>query len=516
MSEVFAAMDRQNIIAEGDSVILKKGKNMKVYKVLRRVKVFLDKRTFALEPIIGHPYGTSWELQNQRLVPFKKTAESHDLAGKIDQGGADNRGIFDDDTSQKLDKDNIMDLKEQGKTGQEIVDHLVENSSTFNEKTVYSKAKYLKKKQNKYIMKFVVLRPSTRLLCEMYFNKSPSKHVQLRIDTVAQLLSASNVQSGSRVMVLEHCQGLLVGAVMERLGGTGNIVQFYTEDMPCNGALQAFNFPAHFKETLQTFSLKDVYNILLKPENETRAADTENQTAVAESESSSSCRTVKDDESTTKDSVGEGEAVSMETDMNENGGSDGPKEGGSVTVTVPESKTPTNAEESQPGTSQDASSGASTAVQIVTEPAAVDCSSSSAPQPFQDERRALKRKENHERKDEKKKVKLEAALKTKELLLERNMDTLLIATKFHPAPVLLALIDCLALSRPFAIFSPYKEPLTECYVKLRDRGDVISLRVTETWHREYQVLPDRTHPLNSMNNYGGYILSGLHVGNGTS
>ena len=39
------------------------------------------------------------------------------------------------------------------------------------------------------------------------------------MDTLAQMLTYSNVHPGCNAVVVETCQGLLLGAVLERLGG---------------------------------------------------------------------------------------------------------------------------------------------------------------------------------------------------------------------------------------------------------------------------------------------------------
>ncbi|KAG5457515.1 MAG: Gcd10p family-domain-containing protein [Olpidium bornovanus] len=43
----------------------------------------------------------------------------------------------------------------------------------------------------------------------------------LRVDTLAQILSIANVQAWGRYLVVDDVNGLLVSAVLERLGGTG-------------------------------------------------------------------------------------------------------------------------------------------------------------------------------------------------------------------------------------------------------------------------------------------------------
>ena len=101
------------------------------------------------------------------------------------EAGSDNRNIVDDGKSQKLTRDDIETLKEQGLKGQvqpenihtgvinqtkifwwgggasidgarstlqEIIQQLIDNSSTFRDKTEFSQQKYIKKKKKKYVV----------------------------------------------------------------------------------------------------------------------------------------------------------------------------------------------------------------------------------------------------------------------------------------------------------------------------------------------------------------------------
>ena len=100
-----------------------------------------------------------------------------------------------------------------------------------------------------------------------------------------------------------------------------------------------------------------------------------------------------------------------------------------------------------------------------------------------------------------------------DMIKEKNMDGLIIASKQHPKNILLHLIKYLAPSRPFVVFSSYKEPLMEAYFAVKETGKTVFVTLTETWLRNYQVLPDRTHPEVLMSGGGGYILSGIVVDN---
>ena len=44
-------------------------------------------------------------------------------------------------------------------------------------------------------------------------------HSQLRMDTVSQVMTMANVRAGNKMVVMETCQGLLIGATLERMGG---------------------------------------------------------------------------------------------------------------------------------------------------------------------------------------------------------------------------------------------------------------------------------------------------------
>ncbi len=62
----------------------------------------------------------------------------------------------------------------------------------------------------------------------------------LQMKSLAQMLTLANIHAGSKVLVFETCAGLVLGAVMERMGGTS--VGFSIR--PNNGrfSLQRVNF----------------------------------------------------------------------------------------------------------------------------------------------------------------------------------------------------------------------------------------------------------------------------------
>ena len=50
----------------------------------------------------------------------------------------------------------------------------------------------------------------------------PPSFSHMRVDTVSKIPTLSNVHASSNMIVMETTQGLLLGAMLERMGGKGN------------------------------------------------------------------------------------------------------------------------------------------------------------------------------------------------------------------------------------------------------------------------------------------------------
>lgn len=91
-------------------------------------------------------------------------------------------------------------------------------------------------------------------------------------------------------------------------------------------------------------------------------------------------------------------------------------------------------------------------------------------------------------------------------------NSLVIAGKYHPLPILTEALHLLCPSATLVVYCEYMEPLVECYRFLNQKNLAIKLQITETWKREFQTLPGRMHPLMSIPASGGYLLRGIYVG----
>lgn len=439
--------DNQYRIKEGDYVVLKRGEIFKAVQIQPRKKVIFEKQWIFLDNAVGQLYSTTFEiLSGGNLKPH----ELKDTASPLDavETGTDNRNIVDDGKSQKLTRDDIEALKEKGLKGQDIIKKLVDNHATFGDKTEYSQVKYIKKKKKKYENTVMILKPSCRILAMMYHGREPGKICHLRYDTLAQMLTLANIHAGSKVLVFETCAGLVLGSIMERMGGYGSVIQMYPGGGPVRAGVENFGFPAHFHDTLHEFPICHV-NALLAGTLDTSAKD---PTAENTHEKQLNLAAEKKQNQPEAEEQGTLEEESMVTNTGDDAGQDMEKT----------------------------------------------------------EKDKLK-----EAKAQVKKLRLEEKQRklaaTAALLKGRNADGLVIASRFHPCPVLLGLLKFLSPSRPFVVYSQYIEPLIECFKKLKECGGTVNLRLTDTWLRHYQVLPDRTHPLLLMSGGGGYLLSGTTV-----
>uniref|UniRef100_A0AAX7T9I7 tRNA (adenine(58)-N(1))-methyltransferase non-catalytic subunit TRM6 n=1 Tax=Astatotilapia calliptera TaxID=8154 RepID=A0AAX7T9I7_ASTCA len=261
--------DNQYRIKEGDYVVLKRGEIFKAVQIQPRKKVIFEKQWIFLDNAVRQLYSTTFEiLSGGNLKPH----ELKDTASPLVEAGTDNRNIVDDGKSQKLTRDDIEALKEKGLKGQDIIKKLVDNHATFGDKTEYSQVKYIKKKKKKYENTVMILKPSCRILAMMYHGREPGKICHLRYDTLAQMLTLANIHAGSKVLVFETCAGLVLGSIMERMGGYGSVIQMYPGGGPVRAGVENFGFPAHFHDTLHEFPICHV-NALLAGTLDTSAKD---------------------------------------------------------------------------------------------------------------------------------------------------------------------------------------------------------------------------------------------------
>ena len=89
---------------------------------------------------------------------------------------------------------------------------------------------------------------------------------------------------------------------------------------------------------------------------------------------------------------------------------------------------------------------------------------------------------------------------------------LIIASKYRPLPILKQALYLLHPSSSFVVYHEFLEPLVDCYLYLQNHNLALRLVLSDTWMREFQILPGRFRPDMFMSTSGGFILTGIYVG----
>lgn len=264
-------------VCEGDHVILMFSDGRRLFAhcvhdaIGRTPPVRIGKRTYSTYNLIGLHYGTVLEVgpssliplpegeglfpkspliqqQDSTVIPVPLADEKADDEASL-QRQRDNRDITDCNTSQGLGFEELQRLRDAGVRGSVIVEKMIENSATFGKKSDFSQAKYIARKQMKYQLRCRILRCTASSICSTLYLKDPKKMMNLREDTLGQILSYANLSAGCQTLVLESTFGVVTGAVAERLGGYGKILSIYSGQQPAwTDMIQKYNlsFAEHF------------------------------------------------------------------------------------------------------------------------------------------------------------------------------------------------------------------------------------------------------------------------------
>ena len=469
---------KEDVITVGKYVIVKKLSFKKIYKVAANGSLMLGKDLVNMREIIGKRFWSTFEMvplkEGKRSFSLKEATETEswdDLLTTLPSGN-DNRLIVDDGNSQKLSKDEIIRLQESGKTGKEIVGSLIENNKSFLDRTEYSQEKYLKKKEQKYIRYLTVCKPSISSLQDVYFKLDHNKIGNLRMDALAQLLSYSDVQSdGLYILYDSGSQGLPAAAMLNRIGASteGRLINLHPGNVPQALIANAMNFP---KEQAERLVNVNIYSFL-RLYHQGESAVLNNIVA---------SRRPRDNWSS-KGKLKEGKAA-------ENSGDNQTSQDSEAREKECLERHSINSKEI---IERDESSEELTKVTLKRKIDECNDLESAEVVPLKKPRWLLETQN------------------AVELVQNSKARGLAIVAREHPLNIATALLPFLGASRPFVIYHVYREPLQETYTMLKQRQNVINLRLFSNFLRSYQVLPDRTHPDILTSDTGGYLLTGYLV-----
>jgi len=185
-----------------------------------------------IEAVLTMPYGAT--LRRVEGGKWERHRRCGPAAGEGDKDldiSESNQHLAQDNRAQSLTPTAVKELKGRC-TGEELVDALASNSSTFATKTKFSQEKYIRKKQQKHVQQVTILRPTVMELCETYMKQSRGKMCGLRFDYLSSVLANADVRSGGRYFAFDCACGLVVASMAQRLSGAGRVFRAFRGNCP--------------------------------------------------------------------------------------------------------------------------------------------------------------------------------------------------------------------------------------------------------------------------------------------
>lgn len=139
-----------------------------------------------------------------------------------------NQHIVDDSSVQRMTMDEIEALKQSTTgAGKEIIARLLESHTALDQKTEFSRAKYMLKKRRKFLKRFTVLPVDPALLVSWMLDKGDTgRTMELRDESLGLIGCWGNVhyceevesRPSGRWLVVDDTGGLLAATLAERMG----------------------------------------------------------------------------------------------------------------------------------------------------------------------------------------------------------------------------------------------------------------------------------------------------------
>ena len=256
-------LDYEPTVSAGDHVIVKTRKSSSFFTIRSGANQKLKVKNIAapLDRIIEQPYHAAFnqEGKRKRQSIFSDEGLFEHLDNINNDEGfiptANNAELFDNNENQTLTQADILKMKEEGKSSDEIIKAVALSSKTFLTKTEYSQKKWLRKKLAKHSHDFTLYRPTIASILATITEREPRKALHMRDDTMAQLLQYANVGANNNTLVVETASGLITGAVAQRQGGFGKVLSGHLSHQPTINLIDEYNLTSAEKSSITPFPL---------------------------------------------------------------------------------------------------------------------------------------------------------------------------------------------------------------------------------------------------------------------
>jgi tRNA (adenine58-N1)-methyltransferase non-catalytic subunit len=419
----------------------------------------------------------------------------------------DNRTLVDTNTAQLINYPTLLRMRQEGQTGASIVASMVEHSTTYSQKTMYAQNKYIVRKQMKHQPRCRIVPCHGVTITEAMYKKDPKRIMNVREDTLGQILSYANLSAGCQTLVMESCGGIVTGAMAERMGGYGKILSIYDGQQPAYlDMLSKFNLSFAEWNSIQWVHAGDVFHEEEEEDDTTTTTHhhhTKTSDAALGQETTNMIPTNTNDTGHVPNHDPDPERVDVEQLERD----------ALLWPCVLQAHTRQYLERLQPEppplplhpTDSSHCNHNNSIQNSISSSKSSTTSTTNLITSF-----LLKRAARFARK-----LCRHTSMEAQQWLQqeERPCDSIVLVTRYDPTATLLQLFPYLIPSGPFVIYCEFMEPLTHCFRAIQQNPKLLSinLRLSDTWMREYQVLEGRTHPNMSMSQSGGFILTGIKL-----
>ncbi|KAH0838075.1 Gcd10p-domain-containing protein [Lanmaoa asiatica] len=199
--------------------------------------------SFPANELIGQPYGFAYEIHEKKLKRLPPCTMD-----EVEETNATNELINDGEFVQPLALEEIEALKKSGVHASEIIKAQIEQHANYSLKTEYSKDKYRKRKEAKYLKSFETIEPTVYNICEYWFRKDQNRIRDIRPDSLSQMLNLANDRMQVSFVAINYD--------IDSFPGEGRIISINDADSP----------PAYPVLTLMNYE-KDTLTLVLSTLN---------------------------------------------------------------------------------------------------------------------------------------------------------------------------------------------------------------------------------------------------------
>ncbi|EGO01679.1 hypothetical protein SERLA73DRAFT_177104 [Serpula lacrymans var. lacrymans S7.3] len=249
MDSATSPVIKHNDIRDGDTVMLQLlNGEIRSMKVQKDSNITLGRiGSFPGVHLLGQTYGLTYEIVEKELkvIPPRTLQDVEDT-------DATNELINDDDFVQPMALEEIESWKRAGMHAsvgfflklptvdtsenlvflKDIINRQIEQHANYSLKTAYSKEKYKKRKEAKYLKAFTTVEPTLFNVCTYWFRKNPTRIRDIRPDTLSQIMNMANIRPGGRYIAVDDAAGILVCGILDRMGGQGRLITICDVDCP--------------------------------------------------------------------------------------------------------------------------------------------------------------------------------------------------------------------------------------------------------------------------------------------